>query len=395
MSKTILLRGPLIVQSGYGVHARQVARWLFDVAAKNHDIEVVTELLPWGQCPWYTDTDAENGLIGRIIQASIKKQPFYDMTIQIQLPNEWNPLLGMVNVGITAGVETSKCNPAWIDCINRMQLVITPSEFTKQTFLNSGAVTTPISVVPESYFDKIKEQDSIKPFEIPNLETDFNFLVHGQLTGNNPENDRKNIPYTIKWLSEVFSGRSDIGVVLKTSLVRQTALDRIMVTNLFNKMLMEIKTNPVGPRFYLLHGTLSEEELIGLYRHPKIKCLASLTRGEGWNLVALEAAACGLPVMITNWSAHTEFLNLGNFIKVDYRLDKIHPSRVDKNIFVPEAEWAYPSELDFKRRAVKFVNSPEMPKEWAKDLQKKILEGYSFEKIAEKLSQELDSFFTS
>lgn len=46
-------------------------------------------------------------------------------------------------------------------------------------------------------------------------------------------------------------------------------------------------------------------------------CAIFPSRAEGWNLEALEAMACGLEVIITNYSAHTEFCNLNNSYLVD------------------------------------------------------------------------------
>lgn len=88
----------------------------------------------WGNTHWLTDLDDEDGLVRELVAASNNVKPFYDISIQLQLPNEWNPDAARFNVGITAGVETDKCNPAWVTCINQMNLVIVPSEFTKQTF---------------------------------------------------------------------------------------------------------------------------------------------------------------------------------------------------------------------------------------------------------------------
>jgi glycosyltransferase involved in cell wall biosynthesis len=68
-----------------------------------------------------------------------------------------------------------------------------------------------------------------------------------------------------------------------------------------------------------------------LYKHPKIKminrvqyqhqlveiikqtyCGVFPSRAEGWNLEALEMMACGKEVIITNYSAHTQFCNEDN-----------------------------------------------------------------------------------
>lgn len=393
MTKSILLRGPLLTKSGYGVHSRQIARWLFDKAeepSKSDDdsIEITTELLPWGITPWFTDVYAEDGLIGKLVQSSVSPKQFYDLTIQIQLPNEWNPFLGSFNVGVTAGVEASSCNPQWVECVNRMQLVIVPSEFTKQTFLNSGKVTTPIIVVPESFPDAMLASNLTTSVidELPlDLTSSFNFLTIGQLTGNNPENDRKNLLYTIKWFYEAFKNKPDVGLIIKTAMLRQTHLDRTMVTNVFNKVLSELGVTESGPKFYLLHGDMQDSELVSLYTSKKIKAFLSLTHGEGYGLPLLEAAACGLPVIATGWSGHTEFLSVGKWLKIDYKLGPVHPTRVDNTIFMQGVSWAYPQEEHAKARMLKFYESSSIPNQWAKETQPLIQSRFNFKEIAKKL----------
>jgi glycosyltransferase involved in cell wall biosynthesis len=138
------------------------------------------------------------------------------------------------------------------------------------------------------------------------------------------------------------------------------------------------------PKIHLLHGELSEREVSMLYRHPQIKALVSLTRGEGYGLPILEAAACGLPVIATGWSGHTDFLRNGKYIEVGYSLNEIHSSRVDNKIFIKGSKWANVNEEDFKRKIKKFKESSATPKEWANDLSKIILQDYSIESIVKK-----------
>lgn len=387
--KTVLLKGPLLTKSGYGVHARQIASWLF---GHQDSFDITTQILPWGTTPWILDPNEQIGLtgfcVGQLIQAANNKKQFYDISIQIQLPNEWEPFAAGYNVGVTAGVETTTCNPSWITKINQMDLVIVPSDFTKQTFLDTGKVTTPIHVIGESYpdcFDIGTSKTKLSEKLNDTLETDFNFLAVGLLTGNNPENDRKNIQYLLKWFSETFKGiTSKVGLIVKTSAGRLTHLDRTMVHNVLNKTLIEnklVEPGVVGPKFYFLHGDLTDIEMKDLYSHYKVKGLINCSKGEGFGLPVLEAAALGLPVLATNWSGYLDFLNKGKFIKFDYKLDGIHPSRIDGEIFVEGAKWANPIDEDVKKKLVKFYNQPEIPQQWAKELQKTIQSEYSSKSV--------------
>jgi glycosyltransferase involved in cell wall biosynthesis len=251
-------------------------------------------------------------------------------------------------------------------------------------------------VIPESFTDSCKDgaldttenSDGNDLVDLSTVQTDFNFLVFGQFCGNNPENDRKNLAFTVKWLCEEFKDNPEVGVIVKTNFGRNTKIDKNNTTNILAKVLMETKKG-VGPKFYLLHGDMKEEEVAALYRHPKVKALVSLTRGEGFGLPLLEAASCGLPVIVTNWSAHTEFLKQGKYVKVDYRLGLVHKSRVDNKIFFENMQWAHPNEQDAKRKLKRFYRSPGLPQQWAKELAKKLQETHSFEAISTKYTEVL------
>lgn len=377
--KTVILRGPLCTASGYGVHSRQVARWLFDYADAQGNIDVVTELTNWGNTPWIVDVNEQNGLIGRIIQ-SAQKRDKYDVSISIQLPNEFNPFLADFNIGMTAGVEATSCDPAWVAACNRMDLMIVPSEFVKQVLMNSGDLKVRTEVIPEAFIDAVAKE-TVPELGLE-LTTDFNFLVFGQFTGNNPENDRKNIFYTVKWLAETFSDNPNVGIILKTNTSRNTVIDRLRTTNIIAQIANETKKSSPFPKIHLLHGDMTDEEIAGLYRHPKVKALITLTRGEGFGLPILEAAASGLPVIATGWSAHTEFMGRGKYVKLDYTLEPIHESRVDA-IWQKGSKWAQCKEADVKHRLKKFYESYDVPQAWAKELASRLQTEYSYPVIKE------------
>ena len=384
--KTVVLRGPSLTQSGYGVHTRQVARWLLS----RPDLDVKFATMPWGETPWLLDQKAHGGLVGEIMKRSVKPDFKADVAVQLQLPNEWDPSLAPINIGITAGVETDKCHPSWPAACNKMTAVVVPSQHTKSCLINSGPVNCPLYVIPEAYSDAIRSDDLP---QVCDFETPFNFLIFGQLTGNNPESDRKNIFYSIKWLCEVFKDDPEVGIVLKTNVGRNSRIDRGMTKGLLTAVTNESRKGAKGPKVYLLHGDMTDGEAASLYRHPKIKALVALTRGEGYGLPILEAAASGLPVIATGWSGHLDFLKHGKFISIYYQLGEVHPSRVDNKIFVPGARWAHPSEEDFKKRVLKFRQSCQTPKQWADDLKPIIQEQYSLDAVNKRYDEALREYF--
>lgn len=374
--KEVLMRGPVLTQSGYGVHSRQIAQWLL----KRSDINVRFIATPWGDTPWIVDPSSHGGLIKEIMTRTTKPELMgtADVSFQLQLPNEWSPL-AKKNVGITAAVETDRCHPSWINACNMMDMVIVPSEHAKSSLTNTGTVTKPLIVVPESFSDScVKPLDALPT--LPNFDTSFNFLVFGQITGTNINNDRKNIFNTLKWLCEAFANDKDVGIIVKTNAGRNTKIDRNVCTVLMKQLVSEVKKGPY-PKVHLVHGDMLDDDVASLYKHPQTKALVALTRGEGFGLPILEAAASGLPIIATGWSGHTDFLKHGKYVSVYYQLNEIHPTRVDDKIFMKGARWATPSEEDFKHRVIKFRHSSAIPKEWAADLKVKIQETYSLDKI--------------
>lgn len=77
---------------------------------------------------------------------------------------------------------------------------------------------------------------------------------------------------------------------------------------------------------WTLEGTFGEHELSAIY--SSVGAYVSASRGEGFNLPALEAAACGRPVIVPNNTAHTEI-----FGPEAYLFD---PDGVKK---YPEGDW--------------------------------------------------------
>ena len=372
--KNILVRGPLLNSAGYGVHARQV----FSYLSQRGDCSLSAQVTPWGICTFYLNPEFENGLIKEIIQASYPTEKSFDISFQIQLPNEWDPEAARFNIGVTAGVETDKCSSDWIDCVNRMDLVVVPSRHTKATFERSGEITTPIHVVPEYIVPEIIDK-KLEPMNL-DLSTKFNFLMFGLITGQNAESDRKNTFYGIKWFCETFKDDPDVGIVIKTCLGRMTTIDRKNTQVILRKVINEVRQGPY-PKFYLSHGLMTNDEVSAFYRSPDINVLASFTRGEGYGLPLLEAAASGLPVMATKWSGHMDFLSNINFSSFDYDLVDIDESRIDEKIFVRGSKWAMPKEDDVKTRLKKIKSSYKTPKEWAKSGSKVLKESLSSESV--------------
>lgn len=379
--KKVLLRAPLLTVSGYGVHSRQIFESLYSLHQKTIDLTV--EIVNWGVTSWYVNPDLEEGLVGKIMSCSRKIEGVFDLTVQVQLPDEWNIELGKKNIGVSAVVETDKCNPEWVKKCNQMDLVIVPSSFTKKVLEDSGNLKTKVKVVHEWFNNKIIEKEfsqlKKKSFDSFKFQTPVNFLLVGQLTGTDPWNDRKNIFFTLKWFCEIFKNRPDVGIVIKTNSAKSTSIDKAITRNTLLKALSEVRSGPF-PKVHFIHGMLNSEEIASLYHHPKIVGYVSATRGEGYGLPLVDAAASGLPVLATGWSGHLDFLK-ENFINFDYNLIAIPENKNDNRIFMKNTKWANVKEIDFKNKIESFLDNMSHHKENAMRHKSFVIENFSKNKI--------------
>ncbi len=396
-----LIKAPLLVQSGYSVHSRQIFRAL--ISDPLFDVHV--ESLQWGNCPFLTeDTDEKNAIkqcVKKHAFAKHNKQDQYDLFVHVTIPNEFEQL-GKINIGVTAGIETDRISPQWAAKCNEMDLIVVPSEHSRKVIdatcidwqdpntgkTGSFKVTTPIIICHEGVDTEVyKKLDKLHDNKIADLELepDFCFLSVGQWGKGGFGEDRKNIALLVRYFIETFKGRKDVGLVLKTNMSRNNVSDYEMVQNRLKEIKLNFKEEEVPP-IYLVHGNLSHEEMVNLYNHPKIKAFASITHGEGFGLPLLEAAACELPIIATNWSGHLDFLKRGKFSAIEYDMKEIPDIAVWDPILIKGSRWAEVKEEDVKKRLKKMVSSYTVPKTWAKELVTDIQSDFNLQVVCQQFN---------
>ena len=394
MKKRVLIKGPILTQSGYGEHARAVYRAL---KSRVDLFEIFIEPLTWGKTSWLWEDDAERQEIDEIIgktQFYLKEhQGEFDIALLVTIPNEWKRI-APVTIGITAGIESSKVAPEWIERANHeVDKIIVVSEFSKKTFLGTQyemqhpETGQKITLKTEKTFDVVNYPvKSFNEVELGlELEYDFNFLCVAQW------GPRKNMEQTILCFLEEFKDE-EVGLVLKLNRSNNSLGDRTFVESNLRDLLAEYPDRKC--KIYLLHGYMKSDEIHSLYVHPKIKVLLSLAHGEGYGLPIFEAAYCGLPVISHDWGGQTDFLYMDEKSKkgkikkrayctrVEYDLRPVQPAAVWDGVLQADSMWAYPREVSVKQKIREVYKQHSIHKGRAKKLQKHILKNFTSEKIA-------------
>ena len=399
MKKKVIVKAPALSASGYGEHARFVLRAL----RKKEDIfDIYLHNLNWGKVSWLFDNSEERQWIDDLIKKTAEHisqnqgNLFFDYSLQVTIPNEFEKIAA-VNIGVTAGIETHKVAPQWLQKANEMDKLIVVSNHAKAGFENTKyplmnekqehvtdlTCNVPIEVVGYP----VKKIKAAKiDFE---LETDFNFLAVA-LWGQ-----RKNVEKTILNFVEEFKDEENVGLVVKTAIRGGSTYDLLGTEQLLQRILSQHPDRKC--KVYLLHGRLSEEEMTALYNHDKIKCMVSLAHGEGFGLPLFEAAYNGLPIVATDWSGQTDFLyapqkdkkgkekRKGLFGKVSYDLHKVQPESVWEGVIVPDSMWAYPSDRSAKTKMREVFKDYQLALNKAKKLKKFVEEEFEAEKMLDKM----------
>jgi glycosyltransferase involved in cell wall biosynthesis len=353
MKPLVLVTAPVGTRSGYGSHSRDIVRSL--IAMDKFNVKVWP--VRWGSTPQnaLNENDPNDKvIIERMLDnPNMDRQP--DIHIHIVVPNEFQPL-AKYNIGITAGLETTVCPPEWIEGLNRMNLNIVPAKFIKESLEKTvfdkhdqntkqkiGTIKNekPIEVLFEGADTEIykptKEFSNDLVDTLKEIKEDFCFLFVGHWLQGGLGHDRKDLGMLIKTFLETFKNqKKQPALLLKTSGATSCVLDREDILNKIN----EIKNTVKGklPNVYVLHGDLSDNEMNGLYNHPKVKAHITFTHGEGFGRPLLEASLSGKPVIASNWSGHVDFLNK-DAILLPGSLNDVKKQSFPKNMYVKGAQW--------------------------------------------------------
>ena len=138
IKKKIYVRGPVLSQSGYGVQARFALRAL---KSREDLFDIFIQPTAWGQTGWiWEDDDFRRWMDERITATSVlahQKQLSPDVSLQVTIPNEFERI-APVNFGYTAGIETTKVAPVWLQKGNEMDKIIVTSNHSKTTYENTA-----------------------------------------------------------------------------------------------------------------------------------------------------------------------------------------------------------------------------------------------------------------
>jgi glycosyltransferase involved in cell wall biosynthesis len=234
----------------------------------------------------YGDVDAP---VEHLLLADLQRRPKDPRAVQVAFcqADAFGRVTGRPRVGWTM-LEVTGLPPSWVDGCNHMDEIWVPASFNVESFGASG-VRRPIRVMP--------------------LGVDVDYF-HPTIAGHRPSDrftflsvfewgERKAPEVLLRAFAEEFSAADDV-VLLLSVFNRDPAVD---VRREIDKLQLPTR----APRIVLLNPEFVGYQMGSLYRSAD--CLVLPSRGEGWGMPVLEAMACGLPVIATDWSGPADFLD--------------------------------------------------------------------------------------
>ena len=356
MKPLFVISCPIDTFSGYGARSRDIVKALLKI--NKYNIKILPQR--WGSTSFgflKADNPEHKEILDCILpQPQLPKQP--DVWMQITVPNEFQSV-GKFNIGVTAGIETTICDPSWIEGLNRMNLNLVSSEHAKQVFESSkfearnqqtGQVekiielTSPVEVLFEGAdiniykkLDTLSENDLTKTLDA--IPEKFAFLFVGHWLQGALGEDRKNVGMMIKTFLETFKNVKDKpALIIKTQGATASIIDKNEMLDKIRQIQTLVDSKDL-PNIYLLHGMFDDTEVNMLYNHPKVKAHVAFTKGEGFGRPLLEASISAKPVIAPNWSGHIDFLHKDFSVLLPGKVTQLHPSAVVQNMLLPESSW--------------------------------------------------------
>ncbi len=355
----VTIVGPHLDASGYAYHTRTIALWLHRLG-----VRVRLEPVPWGSAQ-ITPPEAEMA----ILEQMRRNPPACGPVLYITVANTFRKHQDRPSIGWTM-LETDRIPLFWADLCNAMDEVWVPTEFNRETFALSGVEPAKLHVVPLGT-DPDRVDLAVGVVPVANLEWI----------------PRKGYDILLRAYLEEFSWNEDVSLTIKG--YNNSAYDP--EGRAIREEIMRVGESigrPDLPKIILLSRVIPPWQVPSLYRAAD--CYVLPTRGEGWNHPALEASACGVPVITTAWSGHLTFLNEANSYLIPIQgLEPVPQFGVPNDAVYAGSHWAVPSLIETRRLMRRVFTHREEARAKARRARSEIIDNWTWEKSARQVLERL------
>lgn len=215
--------------------------------------------------------------------------------LAVSISSRWDPIFGEQVAARQVMVSTwwSGAIPAeWTQKIHQfVHEVWVPSRHVRDNFIQGGIAAEKVWVMPVGVDTTLFRPGA--PARPLKTKKSFKFLFVGETS------QRKGIDLLVKAYAAAFTSRDDVCLVIK-----DMSCSEYYGYNLIADFIRQYQGVVGRPEIEYLSTMLGEEEMPSLY--AACDCFVQPFRTASFNLAALEAMACGLPVIATDYAGARE-----------------------------------------------------------------------------------------
>jgi len=321
----VVLEGPFLEYSSLARINREIATSLIQDSRFDVALEATA----------YRSVARKAQVDGDLIRQGLNHQPArLDLTVRHQWPpNFTRPSRG--KLAVILPWEYGAVPRAWVDQINRnVDELWVPSRFVRDVVVRGGVADERVRVIPNGIDPNLFTPKG--PWTRPRTVRGFMFLFVGGAIR------RKGIDLLLQAYGEAFDPGDDVSLLL-APLGSQGAYQH-------NSLLDEVMSsawNPSVPHLEVLTGELDDATLASLYRGCDAFVLPY--RAEGFCMPALEAMACGKPVITTALGPSQDFCSPATAYLVSGRECQVLDDPPAFGEFAGEFTWFEPDVGDLVR----------------------------------------------
>jgi glycosyltransferase involved in cell wall biosynthesis len=141
------------------------------------------------------------------------------------------------------------------------------------------------------------------------------------------------------------------------------------------------------PNIVFHDAVIPDARMPNLYRAAD--CFVLPTRGEGWGRPFMEAMAMGLPVIATNWSGQTAFMNAENSLLLDCEVVDVPAIACQETPTYQGHRWAEPSLTHLRQLLLQAFEDRAYGKEIGGRARAHLEANFTYPRVAQILHDEL------
>ena len=223
--------------------------------------------------------------------------------------------------------ESTQISDQILDTLKSADQVWVPSTWGRDVLVQNGIKRLHIRVVPEGV-----DSDRYHSFGRPRANYPLTFLFVGKYE------ERKSCRQILDAWADAFKDDTTVRLIFKTNYFvdapdkQKELADHVEQLNLNN--------------LTVIWDQYTDQEILNLYQHSDVFVFP--TKGEGWGLPIIEAAAMGMPIISTDYSAQHDYLMeiANSCIFVPYELGPVNCPDFQRYYTSTNGwgNWAFPSQ---------------------------------------------------